>query len=475
MKRRETFKEFLKSIFGTHNVKIAAGKIYDSSTLFSKCKYSFDDYVDYVKLLRIAFLQDSPRMQKPTKDVEEFPREECKQNFFKYIKNYEGKIPSSAYNEKLSDYFAYEAAIEILKAIFTYSNKDIFEIENEDISQAFRKAIASIERIIIDPNDPLCIRQLRNNDEILDDVYTRDTDSFNYSLPIILNGDIIPETVKEPKLKIYVDKSGKYDEKSQFFFRNIVSTLSKYNDSYYIDTIKDNVNQTERYSEKALSNTTIKYFPISFVFVTHLDEENIIKDYKCTDYFELERILNDKAKKQYCPILLNQIKEYELSLIEYTADLIKRIISLDLKWLYGEENKDLEKCRKEIEKIVISYNELYTYFDNCEEAVAVRQFTTILHHAVAEVTNYFNKNKEYIADCVKRNDSSDHITDVKNIVNRNKFKELVEFANDIADSEVSEPKCLGEVYYYTSGNELKKLTGELKGYYNLLKKSRKIS
>lgn len=475
MKRKDTLREFLKAVFGTHNVKIADDKIYYNNTLFRECEFNFDDYVDYVKLLRIAFLQDSPRMQKPTKDVKEFPREECKQNFFKYIENYEGKIPSSVYDKKLSDYFAYEAAIEILEAIFTDSEyKDIFKLESEDISQAFRKAIDSIEYIVIDPDDPLCIRQLRNNDEILDDDYTGDSDSFNYSLPIILSGDIIPETVKEPKIKIYVDKSGKYDEKSQFFFRNIVSTLSKYKDSYYINTIKDNVNQTERYLEKALSYTTIKYISISFVFVTHLDEENIIKDYKCTDDIELTRILTDKAKKQYCPILLNQIKEYELSLIEYTADLIKRILSLDLNWLYGGDKKTSEKCWEEIEKIVIGYNDLHIYFDICEEAVAIKQLLTILHHAVVEVTNYLNKNKEYIAECVKRNDWSDRREYVKGIVN-GKFKHLEEFAEGISDSEISDPECLGEAYYYTSCNELTKLLEEVKGYYELLKKTRKNS
>ena len=500
MKRKDTLREFLKAVFGTHIVKIADDKIYYNDTLFSECEFNLDDYVAYVKLLNIAFLQDLPKMKKPYKDPIAFPREEHKLKFFKYIESYGGKIPSSACDAKLSDYFAYEVSLRILKAIFSSSKcKDKFTIENEDISQAFRKAIVSIERIVIVPDNLACNNNITNNDEIFDDDYagdsdsfnnglpiawnndeifdddyTGDSDSFNYRLPIVLDNDTIPKNVKEPKLKIYVDKSGKYNEKSRFFFNRIVSLLTKYNDPYYLSTINDHNNITEKYLEKELSDTVINYISPSFLFVTHLDEDNILKDYKCTDDFELTRILTDKAIKQYDNILKKQIKEYELSLINYTEDLIKRVISLDLNWLYGDDKKPLDKCNEEISKIIIGYNELHTYYDNCEEDVAVKQYLTILHHAVVEVTNYLNENKVYIASCVVNNDCSEHIKHIKSIAN-GKTKQLEEFAKDIADSETSEPECLGEAYYYTSSNELMQLLEAIKSYYDSLKNANKKS
>ena len=167
------------------------------------------------------------------------------------------------------------------------------------------------------------------------------------------------------------------------------------------------------------------------------------------------------------------INKYELSLISYTDDLISRVIKLNLSWIYSNNKKSVDKCKEEIEKILIGYPEIYTYFDSFSDETITKQLLAILHNAVKEITKFINDNGHTISKCVNNHKCSEHKKYLKGKINGNKFKEFKKLSEDLVQNIYKVPQSLGERYYYTSSNELNELLEALRTYYDLLKKHHK--
>lgn len=478
MKRIEILKEFLITIFGFTTVKPVSGKIYRSGNLFSSCKFDDSDYDHYLKLLQIAFLTDSPQIQQPNYDPTVFNRKESISHFITYLKSYKEDIIFPKVNDETLNQFAYDAAKTILSAIFTKSNnsgKSV--IETEYISTEFRKALEDIKdyHIGYNINDIFNFMSSDSSYYIYDTDYIDDKSKYNYCLSIstIENKQCVSRIINEISLRIYIDENGNYDKQSAFFFNNITSHFSP-----FIKQLKTekNLNSGEFYLLKPLSLINInKDIPLFFDFVTHLDEEIILNQYKCKNEEELNRIITDKALNQYKGYIAPLIPVYEISLVSYIENLIKRVMNLDLTWLYSGNLKKIEKCREEFEKVIVGYPEIYTYIDSCPENIIIRQLVTILHHAVVEITDFIHYYGDFIAACALKHQCSDHVKYIKGKINGMKFKELRELSENLLPRDSEELKYLGELYYYTSSNELSQLLDVLQEYYNFLKKSRNFS
>ena len=470
MKRKEVFKEFLKVIFGATTIKPTAGKIYRAGNLFSECNFN-DEYMDlYVKLLRIAFLDISPKEQRVNYEPTEFPRLESISRFYNYLRSYKADIRLPEVNETSSRGFAYKAALEILSVIFFKSNEsDRFNLENEDISIIFRNAL---DRIQYSYNNSQTISNLINNYSscIYDAEFNKERCNYSISVETGTILDDIMDLYSPILLKIYLSKTGKYDKQSPFFFNKITRLFDSDND-------KKNINSEEifLYKPLALSGFTIDIPPI-FEFYTYLDEKIIIKNYKCNDDFSLKKKIIAKARSQYKNIIIaDLLPRWKQNLVFYTEDIIKRVMRLDLKWLYNNEKKDINKCRKELEKIVIGYPEIFSYIDNCCEDIQKEQLLIILHHAVKEITAFINRRSDLISQCAISLEYLDHKKYVQSLINGKKFRTLKTFSESLYDNNNNEPNSLLDLYYYTSSNELPLLLLSLESYYKQLKKAKENS
>ncbi|MBR6581890.1 MAG: hypothetical protein IKK66_11410 [Ruminococcus sp.] len=476
MKRLVIFKEFLITIFGSTTVKATGGKIYKSGDLFSTCDFGFKFFKEYSKLLEIAFLKDEPEIQKPNYSSEDFQRTGSIQRFFAYLKSYSSMLTLPDVKEIYANTFAYRAAIKILEAIFSKSNStNKFLIENEDISENFRKALGYIKDNLVarDINAALnAIDATNSKNYFYDTDYSNDNSQYNYSLHIE-DLSVIPKVsriIYPITLGIYIDPSKRYDNNSPYIFNLVTSSFTPFN--------KDNVQTVatdELWLSKPLSLVGIRYFPLSFDYVTHLDDATLINNYKCANKYVLNQIVIEKAVKQYTDYMAPSIAEYEKSFVDYLEDLIRRVLSLDLKWLYDDSKKKIEKCREEVEKILIGYPEVYLYIDGCSDEIIRKQLLTILHHAITETTQFINTYGESISKYAVNHNCESHIKYVKGKVYGNSFKDLTDLSGKLKDIPTKEPHSLYECYYYTSSNELNDLLNSINNYKALLKKPKKSS
>lgn len=149
--------------------------------------------------------------------------------------------------------------------------------------------------------------------------------------------------------------------------------------------------------------------------------------------------------------------------------------SLDLKWLYNNSKKEIEKCREEVEKILIGYPEVYTYIDGCSDEIIEKRLLTILHHAITEITDFINNNCEDVAGYANAHNCEKHIKYIKGKVYGNSFKELTQLSEKLKAVPNKEPHSLYERYYYTSSNELYDLLNSIRTYKHYFKKSKNSS
>ena len=476
MKRIDIFREFLKTIFGSTTVKATGGKIYKSGNLFSTCDFGDKAREEYVSLLKIAYLNKDPQMQRPNYPPEVFPRTESLQRFFVYLKAYNGSLSLPDVNDTYASTFAFKAAITILEAIFWKTDStNKFLIGNEDISENFRKALGYIK-------DSLGARDIKAalnaidatnyKNYFYDTDYSNDNSQYNYSLHIE-DLSVIPKVsriIYPITLGIYIDPSKRYDNNSPYIFNLVTSSFTPFN--------KDNVQTVttdELWLSKPLSLVGIRYFPLSFDYVTHLDDATILNNYKCANKYVLNQLVIEKAVKQYTDYMAPSIAEYEKSFVDYLEDLIRRVLSLDLKWLYDDSKKKIEKCREEVEKILIGYPEVYSYIDGCYDEVIEKQLLTILHQAIIEITTFINNNGKDIAGYANAHNCEKHIKYIKGIVYGNRFKELTDISEKLKAIPSKEPHSIYECYYYTSSNELYDLLNSIIKYKNYFKKSKNSS
>ena len=182
-----------------------------------------------------------------------------------------------------------------------------------------------------------------------------------------------------------------------------------------------------------------------------------------------------KAIKQYVDHNAPLIAEYEKSLVDYMDDLIRRVLKLDLQWLYNNSEKSIEKCREEVEKILIGYPEVYSYIDDCSEDVIKKQLLAILHQAIISTTSFINKHGKLIAKSAITHNCEGHIKYIKGKIYGNNFKELTALSEKLKGTPTEAHKSLYECYYYTSSNELADLLNSINSYKNLLIKSKNTS
>lgn len=474
MKCKDVLKELLNAVFGSTTVKPTGDKIYRSGDLFSSCEFSTNDYNSYLRLLRIAFINNNPQIQRPNYEPEDFNRDESISNFFDYLRDYDEYIRIPDIESPNANKFAYNAAKKLLEAICCESSEsDKFVIENEDITDKFREALNEIKDISIKSN-PLGLEQIleiNKLDELYDTDYSDNKSKCNYftTFNTAFNLEEVLWRISEIKLKIYIDESGEYPSTSKFFFNDITSSFG---------CNESNTICNEMYLEKPISLENIKEAkPFCFQYFTYLDEETVLKKYKGMNSQEVYRMIYQKALKQYNEKYDKTHKAvYEKSLVNYIDDIIHRIMSLDLQWLYSNTAKDLNKCREEVKKILVGYPEIYTYLDRCDDNIIETQLLTILHHAVTEITKFIKCHGEYISQCAIIHDCSKHIRYVKGKVKDSNLKMLDHLIENQADgNNDSDVKTLRDMYYYTSSNELRELLNILREYKGYFKKSRKIS
>lgn len=468
MKRNDVLKEFLKVIFGSTTVRPTGGKIYKSGNLFSSCKYDEKDKEAYLKLIQIAYQDNNPKQQSPNFDPISFDRKQSIINLFNYLRSYKGNLSLPAVDAPSSSKFAFKAAVAILEGIFSPSSElDKFKIENEDISIEFRKALDQIQWTghTVNFNDILN----SSHDEITiiyDNEYSADISKCNFDV-LVNTLDIVNQLFDRYYgilLRIYINKSGDYHEHSDFFFKDLTSVLNS-------DSIKSTENQDELFLYKPLSmKGIILDLPYLFTYKTYLDEKIVLNEYKCNDKFTLKKKIIAKAIQQYEQSFDNQKSIWDVDILKYTEDIIKRVMSLDLLWLYDDTDKNLDKCREEIEKIIVGYPEIYSYLDSCSENTQSEQLLIILHHAVKEITAFINRRCRFISEYVMSQEFSDHKKYVKGIMNGNRFKVLKTFSEGLNNENKEDPQSLLDEYYYTSGNELPQLLTSLQSYYESLKR-----
>ena len=473
MKRKDVLKEFLTAIFGSTTVKPTGNKIYRSGNMFSSCSFDDNDRKQYSKLLQIAYLDDNPKQQKPNYDPEDFNREQSISKLYNYLYSYRGDLLLPKADSPSSSIFAFKASVDILTAIFSPpSESDKFKIEDEDISIAFRKALDRIEKIEynVDPED--VVNSFSNERTIFyDNDYSTDKSKCSYSV-LVETRDIVSklrDRYDAILLEIYIDKSGEYNNQSSFFYNELISTL-------YLDNIRHTETQDELFIVKPLSLRTVSIsVPDLWTYKTYLDEKIVLNKYKCNYKDSLKKRIIAKAKKQYAEYIDILKSEWDIDILNYTGDIIKRVMSLDLLWLYNDADKKSGKCREEVEKIIVGYPEIYSYLDSCSDETQSKQLTIILHHAVKEITAFINNRCRFISEYVISHEFSEHKKYVKGIVNGQKFKQLKVLSEGMNNDENEEMHSLFDEYYYTSGNELSQLLASLQSYYESLKKVHKES
>ena len=471
MKRRNILKELLTTVFGSTTVKISGGKIFKSGDLFSTCDFSFDSLEKYTTLFKIAFLKDKPEIQKPNYPPEEFQRAESIQRLFAYLESYRYDLNFPKPDAPRANETAFKAAISILSAIFSKSdNTDKFAIANEDISSKFRETISLIKDNLAAYDIKASFDAVKASNTPIafyDTEYSSDDSQYNYYLPIF--GEFVipklPKIIYPVLLSIFIDTSKNYDKNSQLIFHCLTSSFFPYNKNNELLSPTNAL-----YLTKPLSLKTIKRFPISFNYITHLDEDTIMNKYKSGNGDVLKYLVTEKAIKQYVDHNAPLIAEYEKSLVDYMDDLIRRV--LDLQWLYNNSEKSIEKCREEVEKILIGYPEVYSYIDDCSEDVIRKQLLAILHRAIVFITFFININGELIAKFATTHKCEGHIKYIKGKIYGNSFKELTALSEKLKGTPTEAPKSLYECYYYTSSNELADLLNSISSYKNLLIKSK---
>lgn len=473
MKRKDVLKEFLTAIFGSTTVKPTGNKIYRSGNMFSSCSFDDNDREQYSKLLLIAYLDDNPKQQKPNYGPEDFNREQSISKLYNYLYSYRGDLLLPKADSPSSSIFAFKASVTILTAIFSPSSEsDKFKIEDEDISRAFCKALDRIQKLVYDEFIKDIVNLFNNENSILyDKEYDKDHNKCNYSVSVVAD-DIFNELrdmYQAILLKIYIDKDGKYDKESNFFFTTVTSLL----DSDY-DMSRNGAKEMFLYKPLSLKGINID-IPEFWRYSTYIDENTILNKYKCNDEYTLKEMIINKAKKQYKEYIDDLKTGWDSDIINYTEDIIKRVMSLDLIWLYTDTEKSNDKCREEIEKIVVGYPEIYSYLDSCSEEVKFKQLSIILHHSVKVITAFINNRCRFVSVCINSPEYSEHKKHVKGIVNGKKFKQLKELSEGMNNDENEEMHSLFDEYYYTSGNELSQLLASLQSYYESLKKVHKES
>ena len=472
MKRRNILKELLTNVFGSTTVKPTGGKIYKSGDLFSTCDFSFYFLEEYTNLFKIAFLKDKPEIQKPNYPPEEFQRGESIQRLFAYLKSYRYDLNFPKPDAPRANETAFKAAKSILSVIFSKSdNTDKFAIANEDISSKFRETISLIKDNLAAYDIKASFDAVKASNTPIafyDTEYSSDDSLYNYYLPIF--GEFVipklPKIIYPISLEIFIDTSKNYDKNSQFIFNCVTSSFFHYTPNNELLSPTNAL-----YLMKPLSLKTIKHFPISFYYITHIDEDTIMNKYKNTNGEVLKYLVTEKAIKQYVDHNAPLIAEYEKSLVDYMDDLIRRVLKLDLKWLYSNAEKSIEKCREEVEKILIGYQEVYSYIDGCAEDVIRKQLLAIIHRAIVLITFFININGELIAKFATTHKCEGHIKYIKGKIYGNSFKELRALSEKLKDTPTETPKSLYECYYYTSSNELADLLNSINSYKNLLIKS----
>ncbi len=473
MKRKDVLKEFLTAIFGSTTVKPTGNKIYRSGNMFSSCSFDDNDRKQYSKLLQIAYLDDNPKQQKPNYDPEDFNREQSISKLYNYLYSYRGDLLLPKADSPSSSIFAFKASVDILTAIFSPpSESDKFKIEDEDISIAFRKALDRIEKIEYNADPEDVVNSFSNERTIFyDNDYSTDKSKCSYSV-LVETRDIVSklrDRYDAILLEIYIDKSGEYNNQSSFFYNELISTL-------YLDNIRHTETQDELFIVKPLSLRTVSIsVPDLWTYKTYLDEKIVLNKYKCNYKDSLKKRIIAKAKKQYAEYIDILKSEWDIDILNYTGDIIKRVMSLDLLWLYNDADKKSGKCREEVEKIIVGYPEIYSYLDSCSDETQSKQLTIILHHAVKEITAFINNRCRFISEYVISHEFSEHKKYVKGIVNGQKFKQLKVLSEGMNNDENEEMHSLFDEYYYTSGNEVSQLISSLQSYYEALKKVHKES
>ena len=174
-----------------------------------------------------------------------------------------------------------------------------------------------------------------------------------------------------------------------------------------------------------------------------------------------------KLNTRYAYIIL-----FTCSCVDYVGDLIERVKKLDLEWLYEDSKRTVEKCKEEIEKIVVGYPGIYKYIDNCPDEVIIEQLLTILHHVVKAVTDFITSYGNTIAKYAIEYEYTDDVKSLNNLIHSRKFKSLYVLAEELKNKEDVKPKTLGEAYYYTSSTELQDYLDAVKAYRDSLKKQK---
>lgn len=478
MKRNDILSEFLLAIFSRTTVKPSGGKIYCSGDLFSSCQYNNHDYHQYLQLLKIAFIDDNPLIQKPSYDPESFDRPNCLTRFETYLRAYNADItfPNSA--NKASSTKAYDAALALLKAIFSPTTAvEKFIIENEDISKEFQSALNSIREMQIGSNIGSFLESVDTNTQpcfIYDADYTNDNTLYNRCLLINTTEETFSNVpiINEISLNIWIDESGKYDNRSESFYNSIASSFMCYNEGQGVK-INNSVNNNEYFLKKPVSLVSIKNdFPDMFYFVTHLDEDTVFNKYHCTSEADLIKNITNKGRNQYFEGFKDILHQYERSLVNYTDDLIKRLLSIDLLWLYDNKHRQVEKCKEEVSKILIGYAHVFSLIDMCSEESIIKQLIAILHHAVKEFTKFIEDNGKFIAKCAIKHNCEGHIQYVKHKHYGNKYKQYNALSEKLKQLPDNEPQNLYESYFYTSSNELDRLLNAIREYKNYFKKAK---
>lgn len=457
MNRKEILKQFLQSIFGKTTVKPIdkSNTIYLGGDLYSKCEFNMSDLKQYEKLINIAFIRANTivRNKNATGNDVPFDRKISVHNFFKYLETLNMYItfPESEY-EQIYDY-AYNWAIMILNAIFnSNSDDDVMSVLENTLDEIAKDSNRiSINRIIE-------LSSLSKPIEFQDKEFN--ASRTNIEFPIMLDNT---QFILPVDLPIYINNDLEYNPETNFFYQNIHYQLSGYNSHIESCNFAKTLT-TEYYLTSPISDVKIKFPPTEFNFKTCIDEE-ILMQYNCINAEVIKNEISNKAREQFSDTYNTKLTEYETSLVDYTESIIKRVQAVDLEWLYGGNEKTVERCETEICKILYSKEFLFKIC-KCDNAVRVEQMTTVLHHAIVSVTEFLNKHGSVIAEYAKKHNCDNHKNAVKELLFSGSLYILAKKLKTIEDVK---PQTLRELYYFTSNKELQELLNAVDDYINAVK------
>lgn len=282
----------------------------------------------------------------------------------------------------------------------------------DNIYSYYEDAIRRIKIILIKFRS---LRMLQNSEpvcEIIDSVY-KNRDLCNYIVPLRISDLDLPYVPKwEPDIVFIpqkpiaipqhsIDNLNKIEQMTEFdkMVEGFIPLLSNNNDPPL--AIKDIVFQSDsdpiRYllSEDKDKVYYSQLYPEEYHYITHLDEESIIKEYPdVSTHEELKKAIAKKASKDIKDSFENRIKGAYENRAHYIEEVLEKLMKCDLNELINMNPTNKEKCDNALCSFNLPADEIYKVIEDYEKeqsAVLLR-----VYHSLQGGLSLFLRNLKFV-------------------------------------------------------------------------------